>query len=199
MRIRKSVPEGYKTGAKYSAFTLFSDPSSSPPVSYARSQSNPELGERRGSGGGRPRARELEPFCGINKIGGLLDQQEWNSQYSSRRGQDLDFDVGDEDDVPFLSSQGSTISDVSVQSVMSGNGARGNKRTWEEEDDTFVLPDRMEFGQRPMAIPRRMKKDKENMKGWGAVGQENAGMDFGEAEFLDYEGLVEGEVEMGGV
>jgi len=195
MRIRKSVPEGYKTGEKYSAFKLFCDPASppllpsaTPSIPYARSRSNPEFGEKRTVSGGRPRARELEPFCGINKIGGLLDQSHWNAQYGGGRDEDLEGDG----DVPFLSSQGSTISDVSVQSVV-GNG--GNKRTWEEEDNTFVLPETMGFGQRPMAIPRRMK-NKEKM-GVEILGQENSDMDFGEAEFLDYE-LV-GEIEMGGV
>jgi len=157
---------------------------------YTRSRSNPEFGEqKRTVSGGRPRARELEPFCGINKVGGLLDPPHWNAQYGGRRDEDLETD----EDVPFLSSQGSTISDVSVQSVV---GTVGNKRTWEEEDNnTFILPEKMGFGQRPMAIPRRMKnKEKISVE---ILGQENTDMDFGEAEFLDYE-LV-GEIEMGGV
>ncbi|TVY54961.1 hypothetical protein LSUE1_G009130 [Lachnellula suecica] len=85
MRVRKSVPEGYKVGA-YSAFTLFSD-NTSPPASPA------SKGTR-----GRPRARELTPWCGVLKVGGL-GQQQWGI-YAPGQQDD------EEDDCPVL-SQGS--------------------------------------------------------------------------------------------
>ncbi|KAK0730007.1 ribonucleotide reductase inhibitor-domain-containing protein [Lasiosphaeris hirsuta] len=62
MRVRKAVPEGYKTGT-YSGFSLWTDnPDVSVPV--AATYTAP------GAGGGR----ELVPFCGIHKIGGLAVQ-----------------------------------------------------------------------------------------------------------------------------
>src|SRR4051812_33262795 len=63
MRIRKSVPEGYKTGSPYSSFSLFSD-------STAPNSSSTITPKYKGT---RPRAgmRELTPFCGLMKTGGL--------------------------------------------------------------------------------------------------------------------------------
>ncbi|KAI3326902.1 hypothetical protein HD806DRAFT_485356 [Xylariaceae sp. AK1471] len=69
MRIRKSVPEGYKTG-NYSAFALWDENDACPATAVT-------MGE-----GQRSRAnafsspRELLPFCGIHKVGGLDTQLE---------------------------------------------------------------------------------------------------------------------------
>jgi hypothetical protein len=50
-----------------------------------------------------------------------------------------------------------------------------------------------------MAIPRRKRTDGKKVDS-AVVGQENMdeSMDFGEADFLDYE-LIDGEIEMGGI
>ncbi|TAQ88577.1 hypothetical protein B7494_g3104 [Chlorociboria aeruginascens] len=164
MRVRKSVPEGYKTGS-YSAFTLFAD--SSAPSSFS-STSNTDMPQERKIG--RSRARELTPFCGILKVGGMGVQ-------------DL---PEEEDDVPSL-SQGSTDSEVSVQSL-------GNKRRFEEEAEDGDGRSVFRLGNgwsedRVFAVPRR-KKEKVGV----VMGQENMniieGNDFEDAEFLDYK-LIE--------
>jgi hypothetical protein len=177
------VPEGYKTGS-YSAFTLFSEPPS-PEKVYSGGFSG-------GSGGNvvrnRPRARELTPFCGILKVGGMVTQQ-WGI-YNPNPNRE---EEGGEEDVPVL-SQSSTVSNESVY-------AGGNKRRFEEEEEEGERTVMMGLGAgRVLAVPRRKK-----MEGSKVVfGQENLGVqvagvdgDFGEAEFLDYGSM--GEVEMGGV
>ncbi|KAE8449045.1 hypothetical protein EG329_008633 [Mollisiaceae sp. DMI_Dod_QoI] len=195
MRVRKSVPEGYKTGT-YSAFQLFSDPSTTPPIHNENTSANGTTKPRT-----RPRAgaRELTPFCGILKVGGMA-QQQWgiyNSGSASAVEEDSDHDM------PFLSSQGSTISDVSVDTP------NGHKRRFFEGEDE-VLEDiagsgGRALGERVLAVPRRKKWTGKVPDPVRIVGQENLGfsvrdvgedVDFEEAEFLDY-GLV-GEVEMSG-
>ncbi|KAI1821419.1 hypothetical protein F4861DRAFT_469204 [Xylaria intraflava] len=78
MRVRKSVPEGYKTG-NYNAFALLDENDTSPPTKV--------IGE-----GQRSRAnafsspRELLPFCGIHKVGGLDTQPEHHDHTPSTPG-----------------------------------------------------------------------------------------------------------------
>jgi hypothetical protein len=179
------VPEGYKTGA-YSAFTLFSD---NPPQLVQEQKSRVRMG------GGRPRARELTPFCGILKVGGLA-QQQWDVHQSSPDTEDQF------DDMPSL-SQGSTISSSAFSSVVGDDFQfGGNKRRFDgdAEEDEPDMVDRAILGEgkRVIAVPRRMKKA--GRKAVAIVGQENMGgaADFEDADFLDY-GLIEDEVEMGGV
>jgi hypothetical protein len=216
MRVRKSVPEGYKTGA-YSAFALFSD--SDPVKSHPQAQPTSALQQSRANAVstysyGR---KELAPFCGIMKVGGLAQQ-----------------DVPDEEDVPFLSSQGSTNSDVSVFSIAMGAGKRrfDDDEGLEEDRDAEVLDAshfggsniwldaevsprsklasrfgpgaRSGLGSRPMAVPRSRRKGGEILPSGGgsikvfgsAAGQENFMVDFEDAEFLDYATLEGREVQM---
>ncbi|PSS12525.1 hypothetical protein M430DRAFT_36628 [Amorphotheca resinae ATCC 22711] len=179
MRVRKSVPEGYKTGS-YSAFTLFSDPTPTPERNPVKKITP------------RPRTRELAPFCGIMKVGGLAQQQ--SGAYDEGDSSAIDLDYDDEDEVPPL-SQGSTNSDVSVDAPVV------NKRRFdldEEEEQVDDVRDAVTvLGQRVMAVPRRRGASKFGA-GLAIVGQENsdADMDFEEATFLDYDLLPE--VEMGG-
>jgi len=190
MRVRKSVPEGYKTGS-YSAFTLFSDSAPTTPVEQQRV-------EDRMSGNGkianRPRARELTPFCGLLKIGGLA-QQQWGIYSPGAQTPDDEMDDGNY--MPTL-SQGSTASNDSVSTP----GERKRRMDFDEEDREesqfeFSFNPRASLSDRAIAVPRRRKYQmKTNV---AVVGQENmeTDMDFAEADFLDY-GLL-GEVEMGGV
>ncbi|KUJ13780.1 uncharacterized protein LY89DRAFT_687143 [Mollisia scopiformis] len=177
MRVRKSVPEGYKTGSSYSAFQLFSDASA--PTAVEKPKTRPRAG-----------ARELTPFCGILKVGGMA-QQQWGIYNSGSVA------VEDEE-MPFLSSQGSTISDVSVDASRNG----GQKRRFFEDEEGEVENGigGSVLGERVLAVPRRKKWNGKVPDGVKIVGQENAGfgqdMDFEDADFLDY-GLV-GEVEMSG-
>lgn len=214
MRIRKSVPEGYKTGGGYSAFTLFADSSPGNNHGGLEAPPRPQQQARNTYGGiGYTGGKELTPFCGIMKVGGFAVQAAAAPA---------------EDDVPFFSSQGSTISAASSSSLRSvefvdvGLLAPSNKRRLDEdaEDDGPVWRDVASswdaelspktrplglpgaaLGERTMAMPRSRRRN-----GRGRVeskigvarglGQENAdvdvdvGMDFGEAEFLDY-GVLE--------
>ncbi|RDW61334.1 hypothetical protein BP5796_11226 [Coleophoma crateriformis] len=165
MRIRKSVPEGYKTGSDYSAFTLFSDPAApqTRPGLESRSVSTPSMG--------RARARELTPWCGILKVGGMAQQM-------------MD---EDEDEVPFFSSQESTASNASV---VSREGMGSKRRFFEEEEEEEDAEEmQVVMGQRVMAHPRRRKMHSAFKS--SALGQENESMDFGEADFLDYSVMEE--------
>ncbi|TVY31501.1 hypothetical protein LOCC1_G008325, partial [Lachnellula occidentalis] len=205
MRVRKAVPEGYKTGAAaYSPFTLFADENSS-------SSSTP-VPEKRYTGGGgsasganRPRARELTPFCGILKVGGMAQQQQqqqqqWGNLHSpARRGEEEEDDM----ECPVL-SQGSTVSnDDSYFGGYTGNG--GNKRSFEDEEDQEDEGMNIGLGfefraRRVMAVPasRRKKIDVDVDSGRKMVfgrGQENVAVvgvegDFGEAGFLDFDGAM---------
>jgi hypothetical protein len=185
MRVRKSVPEGYKTGS-YSAFTLFQD-TPSPPVEEVKSATKVVA---------RPRARELTPFCGILKVGGMA-QQQWgiyNSVGNGSLGQEEDADDGDEDEMPML-SQGSTVSNASTASFGGPNKRRFDlEDDKEHEEEVKVLG----LGERAIAVPRRMKKSVQKVV--RVVGQENLGdVDFEDAEFLDYGLVGGGDEEMGGV
>lgn len=63
MRIRKSVPEGYKTGTPHSAFKLWDEREGAAPLPHAARA-------RRGGAG----AGELVPFCGVHRVGGYAVQ-----------------------------------------------------------------------------------------------------------------------------
>ncbi|KFY35117.1 hypothetical protein V494_06198 [Pseudogymnoascus sp. VKM F-4513 (FW-928)] len=192
MRVRKSVPEGYKTGT-YSSFALFSD--QTPPSKQQQAQQQQQRRRAKQVPGGA--ARELTPFCGIMKVGGLAVQA---PQHADEEYMDDDDEVVDEDDVPGMSSQGSTLSAFSTTAT---NKRRLSASSASDDDegaaqyswaDMGISPKSQAWGgaeNRTMALPRRMKK---------AGGQENGGgtgVDFEEAGFLDYQAL--GEVDMGGL
>lgn len=204
MRVRKAVPEGYKSGT-YSAFSLWDD---------NRTDVAPTSATH---GAGRPlpstaEQRELLPFCGINKIGGL-DTQAFSAS------EDLDFalpssgnplDLLDPDtmeDVPGLTlSQESVESDDSIGSNITG--ARTRKRFFADDEESET-PDRLgvtgwqdieisprslapvDLGNgRRMAVPRKggLRSKLGAAVGSGTAGQENlmaVDNDFEEAPFLD--------------
>ncbi|ELR07138.1 hypothetical protein VC83_02400 [Pseudogymnoascus destructans] len=199
MRIRKSVPEGYKTGS-YSSFALFSDQA---PPSKPQQQPQQQRRVKQVPGGA---ARELAPFCGIMKVGGLAVQapQGGDDEY-------LDDDDGvlDEDDVPGMSSQGSTLSAystaathkrrLSASSVGSDDDEGAAQYSWADVEISpkTQAPQQGQAwggaGNRAMALPRRMKR----AGAGGAMGGQENGVDFEEAGFLDYAALEE--VNMGGL
>lgn len=173
MRVRKSVPEGYKTVGT-SAFKLWTDntrPGGSAPA----------------AGGPRATPRELLPFCGINRVGGLDTQPEFRAD-----GEDDD-PVPDLDAVPEL-----TMSQESVESAAS---EPSRKRVFADDDDmpTAWTPQRGKpwdgevsprslapvswDNARAMAVPRsRVRKSVSFKDLW----QENTALDgdFEEADFL---------------
>ncbi|KAL5353642.1 hypothetical protein ACLOAV_001680 [Pseudogymnoascus australis] len=201
MRVRKSVPEGYKTGS-YSSFALFSD--QAPPPSKPQQQQQQKRRVKQVPGGA---TRELAPFCGIMKVGGLAVQA---PQAVDEEYMDDDDEVLDEDDVPGMSSQGSTLSAYSTTATHKRRLSASSSASDDDEGaaqyswaDMGISPKPQApqpgqawggAGNRTMALPRRMKKAG---AGGAMGGQENgvAGVDFEEAGFLDYAAL--GEVDMG--
>ena len=186
MRIRKSVPEGYKTYGT-SAFKLWTDPSS--PATTATVSSTIKTS-----------SRELLPFCGINRVGGMDVQPDF------RLDDDYD-DVPGLDAVPEL-----TLSQESTDSTISNENTR--KRFFDEDErldpvrawiepkaswDGDVSPRSLApigWGNaRVMAVPRSRVKRNSPLK---EVDQENMAVDsdFEDAEFLVYE--QSSEVEMSG-
>ncbi|RGP75045.1 ribonucleotide reductase inhibitor [Fusarium sporotrichioides] len=153
MRVRKSVPEGYKTVGT-SAFKLWTD---NAPVNTTKTTARaPTKGA----------SRELLPFCGINRVGGLDTQPEFERED----------DVPDIDAIPEL-----TMSQESNESAESYDGSR--KRIFYEEEDELVESRAMDVqnNSRIMAIPV-------SRKGAGLRGfvpdNRNSGSDFEEADFL---------------
>ncbi|KAF7956064.1 hypothetical protein EAE96_004985 [Botrytis aclada] len=198
MRIRKSVPEGYKTGS-YSAFNLFSDttPATKPNFTSAPPSSTSAAPKYKGT---RPRAgiRELTPFCGLMKVGGM------SVQGYNESGEAIEDD--DEEDYEgriWDSSQESMLSNDSTGSYGGGNGAKRRFVDEEEGESVFGQGETegralMDVGERRIAVPRSRKGEKgrgNDMMRFG--GDENADVDFEEADFLDYD--LADEVQMGGV
>jgi len=211
MRVRKAVPEGYKTGNQYSAFKLWEDDAA--PVTTASSVSAIPAGG----------VRELLPFCGIHKVGGM-DVQPVGSVAPATGGEDF----SDAMSVPGLTnSQASVLSDISITSAMEAagramntNGKRRYAGDGEDEPsgaahdgpfrlnteigwvDAEISPRSLapeagwEHNGRVLAVPKRRQGGRKPTgaaaAGASYVGQENVriaadGNDFEEATFLDYE------------
>ncbi|PHH92369.1 hypothetical protein CDD83_7651 [Cordyceps sp. RAO-2017] len=158
MRVRKSVPDGYKTAGP-SVFKLWTD---NRPATTAAA--------------GPP--RELLPFCGINRVGGLAFPPE----------ADDDARVPDLDAVPALTLSQETVDDGAEPS---------RKRLLDDDDDdddeggggdpTLATVYNGAGGVRPVATPRRPRAGKAVSS--TGPGQENVvvgGGDFEEADFLVY-------------
>ena len=126
MRVRKSVPEGYKTGSSYGAFALWDESASKPLSSSAPSESR-----SRANAFSSP--RELLPFCGINKVGGLATQPEtgaFTASPGSYHRTAID-DDDDYDDMPGLTSSQDTV--ASTESLTAA--AKTRKRSFAEDED----------------------------------------------------------------
>ncbi|KAH6885336.1 ribonucleotide reductase inhibitor-domain-containing protein [Thelonectria olida] len=173
MRVRKSVPEGYKTTGP-SAFKLWTDNSPLPTTTSTTTRAPTKAN-----------SRELLPFCGINKVGGLATQPEFEQDEID----ELDW-VPALDSIPEL-----TMSQESADSVGSSLDS-SRKRIFNEEDDEVndrreATPGNLSPGSlgnvRVMAIPHSRSKKHIPFKG---AGQENMAVDsdFPDAEFLVYDG-----------
>ncbi|KAI0011346.1 ribonucleotide reductase inhibitor-domain-containing protein [Xylariaceae sp. FL0662B] len=167
MRVRKSVPEGYKTES-YSAFALW-DESGGNRTPTATTTDLENEGRSRANAVSTP--RELLPFCGIHKVGGLDTQRETptpslsisTSGYHNHSHKPLlsindaplDDDDDDDDDLPSLvnssqesmasSSSGSiACSDLPSSSSAGAGSAKSRKRLFTEEaDEAPEVPDRL--------------------------------------------------------
>ncbi|CAF3474386.1 hypothetical protein FGSG_06408 [Fusarium graminearum PH-1] len=154
MRVRKSVPEGYKTVGT-SAFKLWTD---NAPVNTTKITARAPA---------KAASRELLPFCGINRVGGLDTQPEFERED----------DVPDIDAIPEL-----TMSQDSNESAESYDGSR--KRIFDAEEDELVESRSMDVqsNSRIMAIP--VSRKGAGLRGFVSNNNQNSGSDFEEADFL---------------
>ncbi|KAF1819877.1 uncharacterized protein K489DRAFT_373103 [Dissoconium aciculare CBS 342.82] len=172
MRVRKSVPEGYKTHK-----TIGQAASSSMPPSAIKIRSEPTV----------TGSQELMPFCGLHKIGGLGMQQ---MPASSAPAAVMDTYELDFEHMPDLSGSQITLSS-SQESFGPVEEPSNRKRTYEDEvedgmDALFedmhapdIIHHQMPGVSRPIAKPRNLRKT--------AISDQPAVInpgDFDEAPFL---------------
>lgn len=216
MRVRKSIPEGYKTGSSFGAFNLFNDIAEEKQQHHQQQRSSTQP----------PRSsyatahRELLPFCAIHSVGGLAAQP---PSPPLIRHDSID-------DVPSLSSSQSSIASSLTAATEPINISTPfpRKRSYDagDESDTPSISGCLQVpsgewmdGQvsprslvpvgwentRVMAVPKRARQTLkargepavmvtgEDDKVWTGLGQENVRMvvdeDFPEADFLDYRAL----------
>ena len=175
MRVRKSVPEGYKTH-KTMGVQEFPFPSTAPVV-QAR-----EIRE------GTSPGRELTPFCGLHKIGGWGPQEIPPSSAPAAMGRAGNL----ESSMPGMSISQSTLSTTEGSFDSSSSTEHGNyrKRTYEddvEDDLDAYFNDTETETENPILRPERpMAKLKSQGKKDSAVLPTHApsGSDFEEAAFL---------------
>ena len=181
MRVRKSIPEGYKTH-KTMPTEEFPFPSTAP-VSAAAARTTYTM----------TNSRELAPFCGLHKIGGLSSQGSFDAPPSSAppafpTGRDLNSSM------PGFSMSQNTV--PSTQGSLTSNAAHelSNKRSYEEdmEEDLDAYFDEVEAEEQMAPVEaRRIAKLKNSSQKqanggidvYGSVGVAVVG-DFGEAPFL---------------
>lgn len=148
MRVRKSVPEGYKTHKTIGlpSVRLPSTASVTPSVSRAQAYNTTRV----------EGARELAPFCGLHKTGGLAPQNVTSS--APARMQPYNEAAEDEDDLPDSMFSQSTLQSTqdSFGSWSSSAQIPGRKRTYEDdiEDDldSFFDDDTAMDSVRPTAL-----------------------------------------------
>ncbi|CAO2652616.1 Nn.00g008990.m01.CDS01 [Neocucurbitaria sp. VM-36] len=136
MRVRKSVPEGYKTH-KMSVLPSIQTTLSKPTTTLAGLEVKPPQ---------EPvpddfvHQRELLPFCGLHKIGGFAEQPTTNLHLyggldsTGTRASNL-FPLPAEAFTQPFSSQGSTDSGYSSSSQRLPSSLNPSKRSWQDEDD----------------------------------------------------------------
>ncbi|RDA89223.1 hypothetical protein CP532_0555 [Ophiocordyceps camponoti-leonardi (nom. inval.)] len=183
MRVRKSVPEGYKT-ASSSSFKLWSDDGDGGKSSGVASRH--EHGHARTlAHANADSRRELLPFCGINRVGGLAFQDD--PSYLAPEtlpGLTLSQETIDEDD------------DDEDDSDKILKPPRKRSLPEDEEEDEWSLPGQAytpgwsSANARVKATPRHRAAAKRAGGEAEDVGQENMMVDgdFGDADFLVYVG-----------
>lgn len=174
MRVRKSVPEGYKTH-KTIGTDGFPFPSTAPAA--PRTQQSPSYASQP--------TRELTPFCGLHKTGGWASQPQQGYIPASSAPAAVETDS-----MPSMTMSQQTMPSTqgSFTSLSSSRAGESKKRTFEEEIeedmDAFfdeVEDEKMGAGRRPIAKPkvglRRAATD-------GVLVAGVADGDFDEAAFL---------------
>ncbi|KAH9895386.1 ribonucleotide reductase inhibitor-domain-containing protein [Xylariomycetidae sp. FL2044] len=147
MRVRKSVPEGYKTGS-YSASSLCEDDDDDNNfASYAQpTASSPSMGERRSRANAISTPRELVPFCGIHNVGGM-DIQPENPHYYvpslstpfASSVQQPYLGVDDIDDVPGLTSSQDSVDSTDSHFSAMRSPRQARKRYFVEDEEEQQL------------------------------------------------------------
>ncbi|OQO05978.1 hypothetical protein B0A48_10074 [Cryoendolithus antarcticus] len=152
MRVRKSIPEGYKTHKTVGALS-FPFPSSAPPT--AAPSVRPVFYTEH--------ARELAPFCGIHKIGGYASQPSPYTMPPSSAAPRLATAAGLDDfasTAPALSMSQSTLSSTQSSTASSSchEQAISKKRTYEEEieDDMDDIFDEIDADEERALAPMRL-------------------------------------------
>ncbi|KAK3704977.1 hypothetical protein LTR37_013494 [Vermiconidia calcicola] len=178
MRVRKSVPEGYKTH-KTLGTDGFPFPSTAPPRATTDSQRNYDSTS----------SRELTPFCGLHKTGG------WAAQGvpASSAPAVLARNDEDEDDVPSVTMSQNTLSSTQSSFVLTASAQprASKKRTYEDEiegdmDAYFGQVEAVEMDEqlpqsiRPIARMKGTEKTTTNGTEVRIAGED----DFEEAAFL---------------
>lgn len=136
MRVRKSVPEGYKTH-KMSTLPSIQTTMSKPTTTLTGLEVKPP---REPVPDDFVHQRELLPFCGLLKIGGYAEQPTTNIHLyggldsTGTRASNL-FPLPAEAFSQPFSSQGSTDSGYSSSSQRSLNPVNTSKRSWQDDDD----------------------------------------------------------------
>ncbi|KAJ4373348.1 hypothetical protein N0V83_003643 [Neocucurbitaria cava] len=136
MRVRKSVPEGYKTH-KMSALPSIQTTMSNTTTTLTGLEVKPP---REPVPDDFVHQRELLPFCGLLKIGGYAEQPTTNIHLyggldsTGTRASNL-FPLPAEAFSQPFSSQGSTDSGYSSSSQRSLNPVNTSKRSWQDDDD----------------------------------------------------------------
>lgn len=148
MRVRKSVPEGYKTHKTVSlpsiqTTMLARSPNGSSTTTMTTVQEYSVKPPRDPVPAHVQHQRELLPFCGLQKIGGYAEQPVTNvhlyggSEPSGERVLNI-FPLPAEAFTQPFSSQSSTGSSISNSSLRPPNPGNLHKRSWQDEEDTSV-------------------------------------------------------------
>jgi len=149
MRVRKSVPEGYKTGSAYSAFSLWSETDRNKPLGQQQQQpeqqqlaapahivSHTTINTPVSNMMATASSRELTPFCGIHKVGGLAVQPQTTTAAAVYR--QLTTAEPAEDDMPGLTSSQTTVGSSILSSSPAAAANRKRLYLTEEEEEQVV-------------------------------------------------------------
>jgi hypothetical protein len=144
MRVRKSVPEGYKTHKTISLpsiqTTLTLSPHGASTTTMTTTQEYSVKPPREPVAAHVQHQRELLPFCGLQKIGGYAEQPVTNvhlyggADASGERALNI-FPLPAEAFSQPFNSQSSTNSSISNFSLHAPNPANLHKRSWHDEEE----------------------------------------------------------------
>jgi hypothetical protein len=224
MRVRKSVPEGYKTHSNKMAClpsiqTTLSSPSATTTTSTTTTMTLDVKATRGSVADDFVHQRELLPFCGLHKIGGFAEQPTTNIHLYAG----VDSATGQRPTNLFplpaeAFSQPFSSQDPLYETIIPSNPA---KRSWHDEEDLSrsafffskgavveidevpvsplsEIPEDMLPKVRLVKMPKSRRRDgdidMDGVQAGGMLAVGGSGSDFEEADFLNA-----GEVAMGGV